>query len=1097
MMTLVKLINNLRIFKNQNSGLTIKELQISAFFFFILLTKITAQSDEIKFTHITAEDGLSLNSVTKILQDKHGFIWLGTNHGLNRFDGHDFKVFLPEQDNPNSITSHSIWSLYEDSKGYIWIGTNDGLNRYDWKTEKFYKYKNKQNDTNSLSGNIIYSIYEDQKGTIWIGTQNGLNKYNREKDNFTVNKKVSDEFNQDSFNAVTAINCDKEGNMWLGTWKGLTCFQNDGKIKYLRLPEIKKQRTSYFNEIWSIVPDNLNNLWIGTSSRGLFRYNCKTGKFINYYNKPGEIFSITGNVVKALYLDKYNNLWIGTQNGLNKFDLNQNVITKYFNDPDKSTSISNNDILSIYEDRTSNIWVGSFGGVSRFNNSISQFKYFQRKKGDINSLSSNDINSIFIDGNDEVWVGTTDGLNKLRLGSDFVVKYLNNNKNSNSLNDNYIRAVLRDHNGLVWIGTSIGGLNCFDSAANKFTAYKHDERDTGTISNNGVVSLLEDRNGNIWVGTWWGANRFDRSTGKFARFNEVFMNKTIWTIYEDSKGILWFGTDGSGVYMYNPESNSFTNYLYDSLNTSIISGSRISTICESRDGILWFGTMGGLKSYNRIKGKFITYNKENGLPSVLINGIIEDDSGNLWISTDKGISKFDRKRGIFINFSKRSGLKNLEFAPRAFGKTSNGTLIFGSRGGIVYFHPDSIKHEHISAPVVFTDLKINNQTVPVNSESILKESLLNAKSIVIPPGNDVITLDFAMLDYFDPKHNTFCYMLKGFESKWNNIGNRNSVTYINLPPGEYDFLLRAFSENGSKNNNELSLKIIIVPVFYQTWWFKILLGVIVSLIVVLFYQLRTRTIIKRNKQLENKVNERTKDLDKTINELSLEISTKDKFFSIIAHDLRSPFTGLLGLSKYLVNELDNLTKDELKMISENIAKSAENTFELLENLLNWARIKTGRINYEPEVINLKNVFNELSELYGENAAYKDITLDVKVCDDMKIVADLNMIKSVLRNLISNSIKFTRRGGKINISVRKEDAFITISVADSGVGIHPDKINRLFQVGENVSTNGTENEKGSGLGLILCKEFIELNGGKILVKSKLGEGTEFSLLLKSA
>ncbi len=481
------------------------------------------------------------------------------------------------------------------------------------------------------------------------------------------------------------------------------------------------------------------------------------------------------------------------------------------------------------------------------------------------------------------------------------------------------------------------------------------------------------------------------------------------------------------------------------------------------------------------------------MPGNLIDAIIEDKEGRLWIATDKGLSRYDRKSGAFTNYGNRNGLAGLEFIQNIAVSVQNGNLYFG-QNGIMYFNPDSIKDEYLTAPVVFTDLKIYNKSVPVTKDGILHRAITQTEKVYIPSSKDVITIDYALLDYFDVKKNTFRYKLEGFDMDWNNVGTRNSATYTNLPPGKYSFVVRATNNNGIKNEKEASLQIVIVPTFYQTQWFQILLAVTVVILIVLFYQIRTRSIVKRNKLLEHKVAERTMDLNKTIKELNGEIANKDKFFSIIAHDLRSPFIALLGFSKYLVDDLNVLNKDEIQTISENIFKSAKLTFGLLENLLQWARIKTGRINFEPEKVDLKKIIDETIELYKNNAQSKRISLDYKLDDADLVYADLNMVQTILRNLVSNSIKFTDEGGRVVISVNNEKKFVRVNIIDSGVGMDKEKITKLFQIDKNVSTPGTQKEQGSGLGLILCKEFVELNRGQINVKSKIGEGSEFSFTL---
>lgn len=1071
---------------------------------FILLTNLNAQSsddNDFQFSHITTEDGLSLNSVTKIIQDRRGFLWFGTYNGLNRYDGYNFKVFLPEQSNPNSISNHAIISLYEDSKGSIWAGTLDGLNRYDWKTEKFYKYKNNPTDPHSLSNNNIYSIFEDRGGNIWVGTLNGLNKYNRDKDNFIVIKKVASVLNPDSLNSVICIEEDYKGNLWLGTWNGLTCMQKNGNIIKHFFSESLNSKSFDYRKIITILEDDLHKLWIGTNRKGLKKYDPATENFKDYPSVFDKLNTVSHEYITDIFQDKSKNIWVGTKNGLNKYDKQKDEFIRILHNPQKPLSIINNEIYSIIEDNTGLMWIGTAGGVCMFNKPMNKFRYFQEDKNNLEKgLSSNRVNSVYIDKKDNIWVGTFEGLDKIDRTSSKITHYKHLPGNKNSLSNNYITSVKEDHLGYLWIGTQDDGLNRYNPSTGEFKLYNYDITDTQSISNKGINAICEDHNGNMWFGTWWGLNKFNRESEKFFRYmanpsnQNCLVKDLIWVIYEDSQGIIWVGTDGGGVSKLNPITNIFTTFTRDTTNPHHISENRVFTIFESSDGLMWFGTSDGLNSYDRKTDKICIYNKKNGLAGNLISSIQEDDNGYLWIGTDKGLSKFDKKNKTFINFTKRNGIKELEFNLNVAAKSKDGILYFGCKNGLMYFDPESIKNETLDVPVVFTDLKIYNQSLSINNNSILKESIQSVKSITVPPGNDVITIDFALLDFYDAKRNTFQYKLAGFDADWNDVGTRNSATYTNLPPGEYNFLVRATNNNGIKNIKEATLQINIIPYFYQTLWFKILTIFGLFFITFIYFQFRTRAMKKQNRILENKVAVRTIDLDKTIKELNTEIASKDKFFSIIAHDLRSPFTGFIGLSEYMVSELNELSKDDLQVIADNMLKSAKTTYGLLENLLQWAGIRTGRILFQPENINLIVSIEDSLNLFKDNAANKGICLQFNFEDNAFVFADLNMVKTILRNLISNAIKFTEKDGSVEVFVKDEGNYIKTTVSDSGVGISQVRIESLFRLDRNNTTLGTEDEKGSGLGLILCKEFIELNKGQISVNSIVGKGTEFSFTL---
>ena len=1090
----------------QKQMIIFKKIRIITFTALLLLfPNLNAQTSDLKFSHITTEEGLSFNNITNIIQDSRGFLWISTFNGLNRYDGYNFKIFLPDISDPKSISGQTITCMVEDEEGFIWVGTTDGLNKYDWKTEQFTRYKNNPRIPGSLSNDLIYSIFQDDRGTVWVGTLNGLNKYNRNKDNFTVFTKVSDRFNSDSTNSVIYIEEGSEGNLWLSTWNGLTCMDKEGKIirtYFSQSPDAKKFE---YRKISVVFKDRQKNLWIGINGKGLKKLNLQTGEFTDFYTDLHNPNTISDGFVTTIFQDRNNKLWIGTRNGLNIFDPKKNIFTRIFNDPQKSYSVINNKITSIMEDKSGIIWIGTYTGLSRLYYPINNFHYYKEP-----FIKNNTVISAFLDNNNNIWVCTMGGLDEIKNNKKYSIHFSHDPKNKNSLSDDFVRSVFVDKSGIVWIGTNNEGLNRFDPQTGKFQLFTYDVNDSTSISNKGIVSVCEDNSGSLWFGTWWGLNRFDKKTQKFTRYlsnpdnPNGLRNNSIWDLYLDSHGMIWAGTGGGGVSEIDPKTGTFiNNFTNDSTNKYYISNNRVFTILESSDGLMWFGTIYGLNCYNRNTGKTIVYTKEDGLPSNLIDGIQEDKRGYLWIATGNGLSKFDRKNKKFINYNKRNGIENLEFIQNIALKSKDGQLYFGS-DGLLFFYPDRIKDEYLTSPVVFTDLKIYNQSVPISRNGILKESITGEKKITLPPGNDVVTLDFALLDYSDVKRNSFRYKLDGFDRGWNNVGTRNSATYTNLPPGKYKFIVQATNNNGVRNQKEASIQMIITPKYFQTLWFKFALGLVIILSAFIIIHGRTKKIKNRNKLLQQMVTERTKDLDKTIQELSREITERKKAEKNVQASLKekevllSEKESLLSEKEVLLKEIHHRVKNNLQVISSLLYLNSKNVtdkkaLDMFTDSQN--RVKSialvherlyrskdlGRIDFREYV---KHLTTDLFRTYAVNPSV--ISLDINI-NDIFINIDFAVPCGLIINeLISNSLKYAfpnyhleNKKGIINVDFNKYDSDkLMLSVSDNGIGL-PNEVNKM---------------KNLSLGLQLVDSLVAQLEGTLKVERNYG--TSFKIIFNN-
>ncbi|MCX7798191.1 MAG: hypothetical protein N2249_06180 [Melioribacter sp.] len=1055
----------------------------------IFLTNTYSQNKDIRFTHLTVEDGLSLNEVTKIIQDKDGFLWFGTYNGLNRYDGYNFKIFLPGTDNKKSISNHVINGIAEDRYGNIWIATLDGLNKYDKYKEKFTVYRHDPKNKKSISNNNILSIYVDNLGQLWVGTLDGLNKYNYETDDFTVIKKVSDRLNPDSLNSVVCIEEDFEGNLWLGTWNGLTCISKEGKV----IKQLFSQPPNYKNFDYRIVSyllmDDSKKLWIGLSNNGLAKYDLKTGKIKFYKSKTKDFNTISDNHVNVIFQDSKSNLWIGTKNGLNKYNPQNDNFIRFLKDPQNSYSIIDNNIHTICEDKTGILWIGTAGGISKVYFPKNKFHYLE------DEITFNQrINSIYFDEEENFWLGTFEGVYKIRGNNVTQIKQVSNN--ANSLSDNYILSVYKDSKGVLWIGTHHSGLNMYNTKTKKFKLFTYDINDTTSISNNGITSILEDRKGNLWFATWWGLNRFDRNKEKFYRYLNDKDNPNslpydlVWVVFEDSRGTIWVGTDGGGAAALNPNTNQFKVFKKDSPEKYRISENRVISIYESSDGLIWFGTTDGLSCYDYRTDRTISYKLKDGLPGNIINGIIEDNKGFLWLSSDKGLAKFDRYNNRFYHYTKRSGLRELEFNQNTVAKDKKGNIYFACKNGIVFFNPDSIKDEYLTAPVMFTDLKIFNESVNVFENSLLKTSITKSNKIEIPSKYNVITIEFALLDFYNVKKNKYYCKLEGFDSDWNFIGTRNFATYTNLPPGEYKFIVKAYNDDGIRDTKQASLHIVILPAFYQTKLFKLSILCSVVIIIVLYVNIKTKRIKKLNKILEKKVFDRTRDLDSTISKLSSEIEERKKAEEKLKTALRE--------KEILLKEIHHRVKNNLQVISSLLYLQALDIKD--EELINIFKESQERIKcmaliheklYKSQDLSSINFGDYIKSLLEEiRSSFKRDKLNVNTLvqiEEIYLTLDTALSCGLLINeIVTNSFKYAfpeeyiEEGKKPNIEVvmkKINDNKYFLNISDNGVGI-PKNLNL-----ENVES----------LGLKLIYSIVEQLNGELKLSTE--NGTSYKIIFE--
>ncbi|MCP4154822.1 MAG: SpoIIE family protein phosphatase [bacterium] len=862
----------------------IKFLLANLFIWFLLSTILPA-GNTLHFKHISTELGLSQNSISCIMQDSSGFMWFGTQEGLNKYDGYTFTVYKNIPGNPNSLSNNQVTVVYEGRRGLIWIGTDGGgMNRFDPVTEEFYRYPFDPNDANSIDNGRIRAICQDRSGALWIGTFSGLSKIVLQvepeagkpvdvKERFVHYRYIRNEPRSLSSNVITSIIEDSRGDIWIGTDS-----YRDGLHKYR--PETESFQHFHFigirnNRVSTIYEDRRGILWIGTNGGGLTVFDSRTEEYFHFKSAPGEPRGLSSNLITSIYEDFSGILWIGTEdNGLNRF------MPSPANNPSRSGknkrelfprgfffhykqvakdphSISSNAVTFIYEDRSRLLWVGTRGGgLNKFDRE-DKFSHHKSNPDNPDSLGGNFIYALYEDSKGFLWIGTDEhGLDKYDRIYDFYTHYRRDDSDPGSISSNSIRVIFEDRHGGLWIGTNFGGLNRFNRDTGSFTHYLADPNNSGSISNDVVMSIYEDSAGSLWVGTERGGlDRFNRDSETFSHFRRdendpnSLSDNSVTTIYEapSDPGMLWIGTLSGGLNRFEPATNKIIRFMENPADPGSLNNNCVQSVCKDRSGVIWVGTYGGgLNKMMRQKGQSISfkhYTEANGLCNNSIYGILEAPGGHLWISTNKGLSRFNPKDESFKNYNVMDGLQGDEFNGGAFHKTKGGEMLFGGINGFNAFFPFKISDNPHIPPVVIIGFKLFNKAVPIGNGSPLKRSIVQTKELQLSYEENAFSFEFAALDFTIPSKNRYSYMMQGFDKDWVQTGSQQRLaSYTNLDHGTYLFRVRGSNNDEVWNDEGASIIVVITPPFWKTWWFKLVALLLVLLSIWFMYKGRLRNV---------------------------------------------------------------------------------------------------------------------------------------------------------------------------------------------------------------------------------------------------------------
>ncbi|MBT8380054.1 MAG: sigma 54-interacting transcriptional regulator [Ignavibacteria bacterium] len=835
---------------------------------FFISNNTSAQNNNFIFEHLNVADGLPNNHVKCIIQDHLGFIWFTTQNGLVKYDGYDFKVYAPELNNPNSLSTRDPITVIEDHLGDLWIGTwSDGLVKFDRNTETFKNYLPDENDSKSLITDGVYVLQEDKEGTLWLGTiGEGMEKFNRETETFTHYRHDPENDESLSNNAVNAIAEDSEGNLWVGTTVGLNKFNKETE-KFIRFINEAGNPNSLINsQVHEIIEDHTGKLWIATAG-GLSVYNPKQDTWKSYVNEPDNPGSLTNNYLSFIFEDSNNRIWVGSRwNGLNLFDSISDSFIRYNSNPNDPNTISSDYTFSMNEDETGVLWIGCWlSGLNKLDTYSNKFAHYKNIPGDPNSLSNNWIWCLYMDTKGILWIGTRNGgLNRFDPRTESFKNFTNNPDDLTSISDNSIGYIFEDSQSNLWVGTN-NALNRFNRSTETFLHFYPEREDERNIVNGTIMAIAEDLDNNLWLGTYGGGlikldlNSDYQNELTFTRYlndpadpNSLNLNR-INTLYIDSFGTLWVGTDVGGLDKYLPESESFEHFYERESGLDVI-----VSIYEDRAGRFWIGTYNeGLNLFNRNTGTREIFSTIHGLPDHAIKDILEDSNGNLWLSTERGLSKFNYENKSIRNYTVSEGLQAGFFHMRAAAMGTDGEMYFGGINGFNRFNPNKLIDNPFPPEIIISDIKLSDTSLLIRGDSPLKKHINVAEEIELAYDQNDITIEYVGLHYSRSEEITYEYKLKNYDRNWRKAGKNRHATYTNLEPGEYKFFAKAKSSDGVVCKTPASINIIIVPPFWQTVWFRVLIAFILISLLYLGYRLRVSQLEKKRKQLEERVAERT------------------------------------------------------------------------------------------------------------------------------------------------------------------------------------------------------------------------------------------------
>jgi len=1076
--------------------------------FLLMHTTFKSMGQKRSFVHIDARQGLSHAHIKAIYRDETGFLWIGTESGLNRFDGYTIKVFRSDASDSTSLFHDNITGIFKMPGGKIGVRTALGPCLYDPATETFSRPLQGFRSYAINNPASLEAVVPDNNGNYWFIVRNeGLICYNeKSKKNFSIKHADRDTTSIIS-NNVTSIAQHADGTYWIVHSNGLAEHIILGKqtVRVIqRLNFFYDQRLNVKDDLHcELVTDGDGDIWVYPTNydMGVAYLDKRQGK-IHHLGKTFGSPRLGSDMITGVVADHNGDIWIATgQKGIDVLDKKAFSVTHMTHDAENDNTLSHNSITTMRKDDDGVIWIGTYkSGLDYFHKNIRRFPLVNRYTKP-EGLPYEDINAFVEDAKGNLWLGTNGGgLIYFDRRSGKFTTYRHDPKNPQSLSNDAIVSLCVDHKNQLWIGTFLGGLNCFNGE--KFIRYQHDPAQPQSLPGRSVWELFEDSQQRLWIGTLdGGLCLFDQTKKTFTRYRHpkqrALYSAYVPTIFEDSKGNMWFGTS-TGIDVVIKASGELVHYESEKYNPASIGSNDIFGILEDSKGRIWIGTRGGLSVWQRNSNTFVNYTEKHGLPHNAIQSMVEDKDGRLWLGTPNGLSCATISSGkagplvSFKNYSEIDGLQGRQFNEDAALRTRNGELIFGGANGFNLFRPQDLGENSVTPRLVFTDFQLFNRSVrpalSAQDKSVLPASITTNPSILLQASDNVFSIEFAALSFIQASKNEYKYKLEGFNDDWlaTSASNRK-VTFTNLDAGDYIFRLIASNNDGLWNTTGIALPIKVLPPFWKSS-----LAYTLYVLAIILLLLATRKLIQDRERMKFTIRQ-TREEAKRSQELDI---MKTKFFTNVSHELRTPLSLILApveeLSQNAVNSQDRKQFDLIQ-------RNARRLLNLVNQLLDFRKLEVNEIRFQPTEGNIVEFIKSTVYSFSDLSEKKDIRLtfhsNVSILES---IFDHDKLEKILFNLLSNAIKFTLGPGEVSVRVDVQDAgennMVEIRVKDTGIGIPTEKHELIFERFFQSDLPNTIINQGSGIGLAITREFVRIHGGSVRVESEVGKGSCFVVML---